>query len=57
MVSCAVRPVVWNSYAIVSTNTTEAGAFFGGNLFGLTTIVLSLFSNSLATSLVGYKAW
>ncbi|PIL28053.1 hypothetical protein GSI_09805 [Ganoderma sinense ZZ0214-1] len=38
-------------------NFTEIGTFFGGNEFGLVAIILSLFSNTLATLLVGYKAW
>ena len=56
--SCALGPVIWNT-SIGGTyfNTTELGAFFGGNIFGLAAIVLSLFSNTLATLLVGYKAW
>lgn len=55
--SCSSGPVIWNTFAGATSNYTEIGAFFGGNLLGLTTIVLSLFSNTLATLLVGYKAW
>ncbi|KAM5531990.1 hypothetical protein V8D89_014324 [Ganoderma adspersum] len=56
--SCTLGPVIWNtSVDGTNSNSTELGAFFGGNIFGLAAIVLSLFSNTLATLLVGYKAW
>ena len=56
--SCKSGPVVWNSsIGGAATNFTELGAFFGNNFFGLTAIILSLFSNTLATVLVSCKAW
>ncbi|KAM5531993.1 hypothetical protein V8D89_014327 [Ganoderma adspersum] len=56
--SCTSGPVVWNSsIGGAASNFTELGAFFGDNFFGLTAIILSLFSNTLATVLVGCKAW
>ncbi len=36
---------------------TSGGAFFQVDPFGFTAIALSLFSNTAATLLVGYKAW
>ncbi|KAM5531994.1 hypothetical protein V8D89_014328, partial [Ganoderma adspersum] len=36
---------------------SQDGAFFQFDIFGLVTVSLSLFSNTVATLLVGHKAW
>ncbi|PIL28071.1 hypothetical protein GSI_09824 [Ganoderma sinense ZZ0214-1] len=55
-VSCA-SGLIDDPLGKVSNRVAAGGAFFEGNFFGLCAIAVSLFSNSAATLLVGYKAW